>query len=143
MLVEAVVLLPIFLLVFAGIEFGREVYLAKMQLMKDVRHSVWRDSLHGCTGPTKGERTGGDDFTSEVGQGGSAGSSTLDDYGSHEGLKRSSNKTGRTLTKTVARMPLIQRSEIKQQAKLQLICNEEPKNANILELVKMAFDRRP
>jgi hypothetical protein len=154
-MVEAVVTIPTFIILFAGLVFIWKLYLGKINAMGAARESLWyyaQSSNCGIAGsPSQDYSTPSGQTTSGISQQGSDGNIGAVD--SAPGASKALNgpaaaqvsalnqpvgTVGQTATMTLHASPILGGFSAQVSGKMSLICNEPPADTKITDLPNMA-----
>lgn len=147
-MVEAVVAIPFFIIIFAGMVFMLHVYTGKARTMRQAKHAAWSYSMNYCSGsvPNAGTTTGNAELESGLedhGAGAGADFSPLDKFRSMpevQSFSKSGNSAVGTVSGKAEASKVLGGYTQKLDSSVRVVCNEEPVNGSLSSVVEKAWD---
>lgn len=142
-LVEAVVAIPFFLILFASVIFSGQTYSEKLRVMRDSKQRVWTYAMASCgeggnaadaTGITKGSESNGNNGGADTSTASNAAGAPHADV-----INKDLGSASITVDATVTASELLGGTKAKQSSYRKVMCNEPAYDGDIVGTMKAAY----
>jgi len=141
-LVEAVVAIPFFVILFASVIFVGQTYAEKLRVMRDAKQRVWTYAMANCGEAGSADGSGiskGGESTENNGNADTSESSYAKNDPQHQVITKDVGSAAITVEGSVTASGVLGGARAKQSAYRKVMCNEPAYDANPMDTLKAAY----